>query len=308
MINYIDRIISCSNNACSRINNFSADVLKTRGGRIGSGMGLLIEALWGYYMNIELNEQDIEIGWFPDHQYNDFVCLKRNEAWDIETGEGEVCRIEVKSMNSGADESKAHFDVLKNEIGVNDLLLVITWEWHYLDDKHCSPLITDHFIGLAHDIIDLRDALHITRGGTFVDHSNCPQECNCVEGECLYKGEPLNAAMKRERLCGPPMTRPSEKVSYAANFGGLLRMIKTSGEVSRLKFREIRKTNNNAHKYISFIHRNFPTEELNQYTKEEWLLIAHSYDTSIQGNLSKNDLYQRVICNPDYQERLRRLL
>ncbi|TDE45579.1 hypothetical protein E0I26_06425 [Flavobacterium rhamnosiphilum] len=308
MDGYIDEIIKHSANACSRINNFSQDVLKTRGGRIGSGMGLLIEALWGYYMNIELTDQPIEIGWFPDHQYNDFVCLKKGEDWVPETGQGEVCRIEVKSMNSGADESKAHFDVLQKEIDPIDLLLVITWEWKKLDDHHFFPYINDHFIGLAHDIIKLRDSLHITRGGIFTDHTNCEEDCNCDIDECLYYGEPLNSSSKRERITGPPKTRPSEKVAYAANFGGLLRMIKTSSEDSRNKFREIRKSNLTAHNYISFIHRNFAAEELNQFTKEEWLVVAKSYEVNFDNSLSKQEIYTIVKSNPDYQERLKNLL
>lgn len=307
MNSLIADIVRFSSGACARINNFSSDVLKTRGGRIGSGMGLLIEALWGYYMNIELNEYEIEIGWFPDHQYNDFVCLKKGMEWNVHNKEGEVCRIEVKSMNSGADESKAHFDVLKSEAGPNDLLLVITWAWRSLDGVYSSPFITDHFIGKAQHIIELRDALHLTRGGIFVEHDNCPEDCRCLSGHCLYEGEPLNANLKRERLCGPPSTKPSDKVSYAANFGGLLRMIKTSSEESRQKLREIRKNNPTAHDYISFIHRNFPEEELNQYTKEEWVKIASSYNETFDNSISKRELYNLVVSHPDYQERLRSL-
>lgn len=299
----VTEIIKHSRNACNRINEFSTEVLKTRGGRIGSGMGLLIEALWGYYMNIELSENPIELGWFPDHQYNDFVCLKKNEEWNPITKDGEICRLEVKSMNRGADESKAHFDVLKSNIAPNDLLLVIIWEWRSIDEHHASPFVTDYFIGTAHQIIDLRDALHITRGGVFTSHENCPEQCECVLF-CSYEGEPLNAALKRERLSGPPSAR-SATVSFAANFGGLIRMIKTSGEVSRLKFRQIRRNSSVAHDYISFIHRNYPNEEINQYTKSEWLKIAKFYSNQNYKGLSKNELHSIISKNPDYQERLR---
>jgi hypothetical protein len=308
MIEFVNEIIGHSKNACNRINTFSLEVLKTRGGRIGSGMGLLLEALWGYHMNIELKDHPIEIAWFPDHQYNDFVCLKKGETWDINNRKGEVCRLEVKSMNSGAEESKAHFDVLKSDIQSNDLLLVLTWEWRLIDTYNFSPFITDYFIGYAHEVIDLRDALHITRGGLFTSNNNCPENCECLEGECRYEGEPLNAALRRERLSGPPSTQPSDKVSYAANFGGLLRMIKTSGEESRLKLREIRKNSSIAHDYISFIHRNYPSEELNQYTKEEWFKIAKSYNDKIENSLSKNELFDLVKKENDYQERLKNFL
>ena len=308
MEKFIGEIITHSAQACEKINIFSSKTLRTRGGRIGSGMGLLIEALWGYHMNIELADHPVEIGWFPDHQYNDFVCLKKDEEWNAEDKSGEVCRIEVKSMNSGADESKAHFDVLKSDIDPNDLLLIITWEWKSIDEYHSIPFISDYFIGIAHDIIDLRDCLHVTRGGVFTNHTNCPENCDCEEGSCLYYGEPLNSASKRERLSGPPIARPSQSVAYAANFGGLLRMIKTSGEESRTAFREFRRNSTTAHNYISFIHRNFPNEELNQFTKAEWLTVAKSYDNEVEKNSSKPDLFSFVKQHEDYQERLKNLL
>ena len=299
------RLKELSSKAIEKINEFSGNVLRTRGGRIGSGMGLLIEALWGYYINLELEQDDFEIGWFPEHQYNDFVCLRKNEDWNEATQAGEEYRMEVKSMNLGADESKGHFDVLSSEIGESDLLFVIIWEWEQITNHHAVPKIKDHFIGLAQDIISLRDELHLTRGGIFVDKENCPEEdCGCVEDFCKYVGEPLNSAGKRERLKGPPSAKPSG-VSYAANFGGLIRMIKTSGADSRGKFRELRKTNSSIDEYISFIHRNYLSEEENQYTKSEWNTIASLYnlDTS---SMSKKDIINLVRENiPEYHSALR---
>jgi len=290
----LDALKELSILATGKINEFSENVLKTRGGRIGSGMGLLIEALWGYYINTELEREDFEIGWFPDHQYNDFVCLRKNEEWNKQTKEGEEYRMEVKSMNFGADESKGHFDVLSSEIGESDLLIVIIWEWEQITNHHSVPKIKDQYIGLAQDVIILRDALHETRGGIFVTKENCPeQDCECAEDYCSYAGEPLNAKGKRERLKGPPSARPSQKVSYAANFGGLIRMIKTSGIDSRTKFRELRKANPSIDEYISFIHRNYLSEEENQYTRNEWNTIASLYniDTS---SLSKKEIINLV--------------
>jgi len=302
----IDKLKELSIITTSKINEFSESVLKTRGGRIGSGMGLLIEALWGYYINMELGKEDFEIGWFPDHQYNDFVCLKKNEEWNEQTKAGEEYRMEVKSMNFGADESKGHFDVLSSEIGTSDLLIVIIWEWVKITTHHSVPQIKDHYIGLAKDVIILRDALHETRGGVFVTKDNCPEEyCGCSDNHCLYKGEPLNKAGKRERLKGPPSARPSLRVSYAANFGGLIRMIKTSGLDSRTKFRELRKSNPSIDEYISFIHRNYLPEEENQYTRNEWNAIASLYnlDTS---SLSKKEIINLVRKNiPEYHISLR---
>lgn len=305
----INKIIEHSIHVQNRINDFSYNTLKTRGGRIGSGMGLLLEALWGYYMNLELMEEPIEIAWMPDHQYNDFVCLEKGIEWIPDIRKGEICRIEVKSMNSGADESKAHFDVLKSEICPTDLLLVLSWEWKKISEFHYIPYIIDFFIGPAIDIIELRDALHLARGGVFVSPDNCPESsCNCSQDFCKYIGEPLNSSLKRERLSGPPEARPSAKVSYAANFGGLLRMIKTSSEESRAIFRRIRLDNDTAHRYISFIHRNYNAEELNQFTKNEWLKIARMYNPNILSSISKNDLYEFVKSNPNYQDLLRGIM
>ena len=47
-----------------------------------------------------------------------------------------------------------------------------------------------------------------------------------------------------------------KKVSYAANFGGLVRMLKTNNSESRSKFRELRRDNRIVDEYVSFIHRN----------------------------------------------------
>lgn len=105
-------IIKYSAQAFDGIEVFSREVLQTRGGRIGSGMGTLLEALWGFYINQALskNEEPIELGWLIGHEYNDFACVFRNSPWNPIYRTGELLRVEVKTMNAGADESKAHFD------------------------------------------------------------------------------------------------------------------------------------------------------------------------------------------------------
>jgi hypothetical protein len=151
-----------------RINNFCRDVLKTRGGRIGSGMGSLLEALWGYEINKVLSDKGFnlfELAWFPSHQYHDFACVQASRQWNPDTGEGEYFRVEAKSMNSGADESKAHFDVLHSELDDFDALLLLVWSWVDIDEYHCCPQVTDSFFAKAKPITQLRDALHIERGG-----------------------------------------------------------------------------------------------------------------------------------------------
>lgn len=78
-------------------------------------MGTLLEGLWGYYVNGVLHNRhdalaQCEIGWLSKNQYNDFACIYRDRPWDPATRAGELLRIEAKSMNAGAEESKAHFD------------------------------------------------------------------------------------------------------------------------------------------------------------------------------------------------------
>lgn len=303
-----NEISSMSSRACERMNDFSSSILKTRGGRVGSGMGALLEALWGYMMNqiiLEENKLDCEIAWFPDNQYNDFSCIKREGAWDSNTRDGEYFRIEVKSMNLGADESKAHFAAINKEIEDNDALLILVWEWRKIDDTHYSPIVVDSFFDRARGVAVLRDELHKARGGSFVSSSSCPDKC--VPTECTHDGEPLNEAGKRERVTGPEATRVSPKVSFAANFGGLVRMLKTNNQDARKTFRKIRKENAVADHYISFIHRNFPEEEKNQYTVDELRIVAEAINIDFYG-LNKNDLYKSIRRVSTYQDYLRDLL
>jgi hypothetical protein len=292
-------LVSATGLACQQINAFASEVFRTRGGRVGSGMGTLLEALWGYYVNRTLLEHGpfagkIEIAWLADHEYNDFACLVTDQLWNARLKEGELLRIEAKSMNMGADESKGHFDELYNNLGEWDLLLVLVWGWKAVDEYRVSPQINDYFIGNARSIALLRDQLHIARGGTFVDRNNCPD------------GEPLNASGKRERLWGPESLRPSAKVSYAANFGGLVRMLKTNSDSARIVIRKIRAENDDVHRYISFIHRNYPNEERNQYRQSEWTLVANQLGLVTTG-LSADLIYSQIRAQPNYQDTLRSL-
>ena len=302
-----EQVSRLSNIACPRMNEFSSRILKTRGGRIGSGMGALLEALWGYMMNqiiLEENELDCEIAWFPDNQYNDFSCIKRHTVWDATTRAGEYFRIEAKSMNVGADESKAHFAALDSEIEANDALLILVWEWRKIDDFHFSPIVIDSFFDRAKGIAMLRDALHIARGGSFVGSEYCPD--GCQSDYCVHIGEPLNAEGKRERLSGPETTRPSLKVSYAANFGGLVRMLKTDNENARNVLRNNRRQNPIADHYISFIHKNFPNEEKNQYTIDELRKVAIILGINSIG-MSKETLYNAIRSIENYQSALKNI-
>ncbi len=301
-------VIKHTGHVRERINTFAQDVFKTRGGRVGSGMGGLLESLWGYFMNTEISEHpevpNCEIAWLQDNEYNDFACVGRDSEWNASTKEGEFFRIEAKSMNSEADESKAHFDQLVSNLEPHDLLMVLVWKWvPAVDGIRVSPVVSDYFIGHASDVARLRDALHLARGGTFVDRTNCPDGCD--RDLCQHHGEPLNASGKRERKGGPESTRPSQNVSFAANFGGLVRMLKTNSPTARRVLREIRKTNDTAHEYISFIHRNFPNEEKNQYLATEWKVVMDQLEISRDGKSMDLVLEQIRSIDPEYQEKLR---
>ena len=299
-----DAIIEFNRNAIQEINKFSRDVLKTRGGRFGSGMGTLLEALWGYYMNREIYAQDatsegkMEIAWLIGHEYNDFACLKHGRNWNPDNRHGELLRIEAKSMNIDVDESKGHFDELAANLGDWDVLLVLLWKWEQIDEHRVYPKIVDFFTGRASKVAYLRDRLHLARGGKFVDRKRCPESCS--PSECQHHGEPLNSDGKRERRSGPPSRQP-RSVSYAANFGGLVRMLKTQKVEARRVFRELRSQDSAIHEYITFIHRNYPKEERNQYLLQEWRQLARHLGIKNISRLSKEQLIARIHEEyPDY--------
>jgi hypothetical protein len=310
----VEAILNNSAAACQRLNKFTAKVFRTRGGRIGSGMGGVIEALWGFFLNELLAEKsghEIELAWMYGHGYNDFACIRRGVDWNPETQEGELLRVEVKSMVASADESKAHFDRLKKELNDTELLVVFLWDW--VKDTEAdsnrfvrvSPQVKDYFIGNASDVATLRDALHEARGGKFVAAGRCPDRCGGAT--CAHVGEPLNASGKRERLTGPKSKRVSKSVSYAANFGGLVRMLKCDSPKARKIFRQICRESDTAWSFASFIHRNLPKEEENQYLKSDWIKVAEKLGLR-DISTKQNDLVEKVRATGDrYRTVLRSL-
>lgn len=302
-------LLGDASQAVDEINAFTLKTFKTRGGRLGSGMGSLLEALWVYHMNTILFNQGgsarlCELGWLQDHEPADFACLVRGAHWEPASRTGELFRIEAKSMNVGVDEAKGHFANLASETRPHDLLLVLIWKWTSLEDYYFWPKIQDYFLGSAIEIIALRDRLHLSRGGSFVKAGACPDGCKLAD--CTHGGEPLNAAGKRERRTGPKSRKPAN-VEYAANFGGLVRMLKTDGDAARSVFRDCRRRSALAHKYISFIHRHFPGEELNQYRRAEWKKLSETLgvDGSYTGPPPINAILREHV--PDYQDKLRAL-
>lgn len=259
----VKKIVEYSPDAITAVNRFTAKVFRTRGGRIGSGMGGVIEALWGFYMNAVISKNDdcsFELGWITGHEYNDFACIMKDDNWDPDTRAGELFRVEVKSMVSAADESKAHFDRLQNELMDNELLAVFLWNWVQDGKKKKTvyPKITDHFVGLAMPVARLRDDLHVARGGKFVQPGACPD--NCSSTNCRHVGEPLNASGKRERKSGPNRCKGSN-ISYSANFGGLLRMLGSRGKIGRQILKKHYASDETAARFLAFMARNFSRVE-----------------------------------------------
>ena len=87
-------IIQQTPQACEELNLFTAEVFQTRGGRIGSGMGGVIEALWGFYLNRALckaGHKEVEIAWIYGHEYNDFACVDSAQEWDPERNRERFC-------------------------------------------------------------------------------------------------------------------------------------------------------------------------------------------------------------------------
>lgn len=255
-----EKIITSTHSAIDAVNLLTRKLFVTRGGRIGSGMGSVIEALWGFHINQILKAEEglnYELGWIYGHEYNDFACLLVEEEWNPETKQGEVFRIEVKSMVASADESKAHFDRLQHEFAENELLAVLLWDWKHLEknSKNVYPAVLDYFVGYALPIAEVRDLLHLERGGTFVASGACPDSCGTKH--CSHLGEPLNASGIRERRSGPKSAQGSG-VSYAANFGGLLRMLGSRSSNGKEILKKQYKSDPTKARFIDFMARNFP--------------------------------------------------
>lgn len=295
--------------AVDAINQFTFTTFKTRGGRLGSGMGTLLEAMWVYYMNQILENQgglarECELAWLQDHEPADFACLHRAAEWDPASRSGELLRIEAKSMNVGVDEAKGHFTNLAKETSQHDQLLVLVWSWTSLQYGYSWPRIHDYFLGPSLPIIEARDRLHLKRGGSFVVSGACPD--GCLPDLCTHIGEPLNANAKRERRSGPKASKPAN-VEYAANFGGLVRMLKTDGEDARAEFRLLRRSSEVVHQYICFIHEHFPSEEVNQYKKSEWQTVLAELEIFAAGNPSSSQMNEFLRQqSPGYRDFLRR--
>jgi hypothetical protein len=187
-------------------------------------------------------------------------------------------------MNLDVDEAKGHFDEIQTKLSNNELLVVLLWRWVASEKgQRVYPAITDSFVNFAQPVAALRDDLHLLRGGWFNSFANCSEkpECGCTQ-LCRYEGEPINVKGVKERRVGPPSARAA-KVEYAANFGGLVRMLKTSSEEMRQCIYGHCHTSPIARSYVEFIHRNLPAEERNAFKVAVWRSAADSFDVKEAG-------------------------
>jgi len=83
-------------------------------------------------------------------------------------------------------------------------------------------------------------------------------------------------------------------------------MLKTASAAARGTFRKIRAESDVANNYISFIHRNFPREEKNQYLIADWTNVAEAFGLDTRG-LSRDAIIALVRQQSDYMARLREL-
>lgn len=287
---------------------------QTVGGRIGSGLGSWLEAELGFQVNEVFSDEavvlglpeSLELAWIVSHGFNDFAVIDNTTGaaveWTPSNHVGEMFRVEVKSMALDAVESKAHFDALQSEIGQIDQLVVLLWRWVDVPGRagRVCPRVEAVWVGESAGVAELRDELHLMRGGSFVDAAACPD--GCAKDDCKHAGEPLNASGTRERISGPVKTMTGS-AQFASNFGGLVRMIKTRSArgvavISNLCLQDIRKRS-----YVEFIHLWFPDAETACFPKSVWQQAAQTLGVSGSAQ-TLEELHDVVRAVPSYRDAL----
>jgi hypothetical protein len=267
-----------------RVNAFSESHLLTVGGREESGLGALIEALWCFNANQILTSDNapFSVSWMSGNAYNDFAIVQNDLEWDPETHQGEIFRIEAKSMFSGADEPKGHFDHTLAKIGEFDQLLVIIWEWSRPTTRNLRhPIITSQFLGRAKPVAAYRDLLHRQRGGWFIGDKDskdeiCPDGCSSVP--CKHFGEAINESGVRERRFGPESRKGRGATANASNFGGLVRMLAVKGAEKKNTAREFLLSNPMALEFVDFMYKNLPSKGDSFFSASEIRKIARQHN------------------------------
>lgn len=121
-----------------------------------------------------------------------YVVANRFPDLEVRRINGTRClRIEVKCLQSIAEEKSANFDTLKKDINPNtDFVVVFVWEWGYADSTNFgwdrAPRILKCYVFHAMSLADLRDAYWLNRppanlGGGFQGF-DLRYAVNCVDG------------------------------------------------------------------------------------------------------------------------------
>ena len=83
-------------------------------------------------------------------------------------------------------------------------------------------------------------------------------------------------------------------------------MLKTSSADARKVFKEARASDDVAHAFISFMHKNFPSEEENCYLAKDWKDAAATLGIDLE-KLSRETIIAKVHEFPEYMDALRKL-
>jgi len=97
-----------------------------------------------------------------------YVVANRFPDLEVRCNDGARClRIEVKCLQSIAEEKSANFDTLKKDINPkSDFVVVFLWEWSYVGTEILwdrAPKIHDYFVFNAYSLAELRDHYWLNR-------------------------------------------------------------------------------------------------------------------------------------------------
>jgi hypothetical protein len=98
-----------------------------------------------------------------------YVVANRFPDLEVRKADGTRClRIEVKNLQSIAEEKSANFDTLKKDLNpLTDFVVVFLWEWGYADSTRYSwdrsPKLLDSYVFHAMSLAALRDSYWLNR-------------------------------------------------------------------------------------------------------------------------------------------------
>lgn len=150
-------------------------------------VGLIIE-----YEIARLSNQILEAAGVDDLFWA-YVVSNRFPDLEVRRPNGDRrLRLEIKCLQSIAEEKAANFDTLKKDINPNtDFVLVLVWEWGYADGRQFNwdraPRILNAHVFHAMSLAELRDAFWLNRppddlGGGYQGF-DLRYAVNCADGD-----------------------------------------------------------------------------------------------------------------------------